>query len=226
MAHKTDLVTYEQLLTIKQCLNSRDPMVFLEEYFIKTKAWSNDMLPYTGESIFVRRLVADKLQRINQKLQTELQMELLVTYGYRHQDIQKKYFDEMIKKLKPINDGLSEHELYAKVHEFIAVPAVAGHPTGGAVDLTLLRNGVEVDMGTKIADFTDPLKLPTFAECITEEQRKNRLILREYMLWERFAPFNGEWWHFSFGDKEWAYWYGEEIANYPQIEFTFKNVNG
>lgn len=224
MITDTEIVTYEQLLTIKQCSYSMEPMVSLEQYSIKTKPWSDDMLPYTGNMIFVRRLVANKLQRINRRLQTEHGMELLVTYGYRHQDVQKKYFNEMLGKFRLSETELSEHSLFTKTHDFIAVPSVAGHPTGGAVDLTLIRSDIGLDMGTKIADFSDPLKLPTFSPYITEEQMKNRLMLREYMLGEEFTPFNGEWWHFSFGDKEWAYWHGHESSQYAQIEFTFKNI--
>jgi D-alanyl-D-alanine dipeptidase len=26
------------------------------------------------------------------------------------------------------------------------------------------------------------------------------------------APFDGEWWHFSYGDREWAKYYEEEAA--------------
>ncbi len=40
------------------------------------------------------------------------------------------------------------------------------------------------------------------------------------MLTAGFAPFDGEWWHFSFGDREWARFYGAENALYEQIQFA------
>jgi D-alanyl-D-alanine dipeptidase len=33
-----------------------------------------------------------------------------------------------------------------------------------------------------------------------------------------FAPFDGEWWHFSYGDREWAYFYKKKNALYGQIK--------
>jgi D-alanyl-D-alanine dipeptidase len=32
-----------------------------------------------------------------------------------------------------------------------------------------------------------------------------------------FAPFYGEWWHFSYGDREWAAVYGEPAALYGPL---------
>ena len=37
------------------------------------------------------------------------------------------------------------------------------------------------------------------------------------MLEEGFAPYDGEWWHFSFGDKEWAFYYKKDKALFNQI---------
>jgi len=42
--------------------------------------------------------------------------------------------------------------------------------------------------------------------------------LREAMVRAGFAPFNGEWWHFSYGDPEWAALWGEPAALYKQLE--------
>jgi len=33
-----------------------------------------------------------------------------------------------------------------------------------------------------------------------------------------FAPFTGEWWHFSYGDREWAAIWGRDAAIYEQLE--------
>jgi D-alanyl-D-alanine dipeptidase len=40
------------------------------------------------------------------------------------------------------------------------------------------------------------------------------------MLGVGFAPFDGEWWHFSYGDKEWAAYYNKPNAVYEQIDFS------
>ena len=124
-------------------------------------------------------------------------------------------------KMRERHPGASEEELDELTHPLIAVPRVAGHPTGGAVDVALVdREGVRLDMGSAIADFARPWLLPTFSKLVTEAQRKNRLILHDVMVEGGFAPFYGEWWHFSYGDREWAAFYGEKRALYGQIDVS------
>lgn len=36
-----------------------------------------------------------------------------------------------------------------------------------------------------------------------------------------FAPYDGEWWHFSFGDKEWAFYYKKEATLFEQKSENF-----
>ena len=237
MGRGKKIVTYKNLLTVTEG-KSMEPMVPLSKFKIRTCIQKEDMFRYTGNEIFVREEVAKRLvwvrSEICSKLHIDIQrleklknLELVVTYGYRHPEVQKEYFEKILTKLyfehnHEINQSIL---LYPEAHNYVAVPNVAGHPTGGAVDVTLYADGVELDMGTKIADFSKPELIPTFSPHITPEQLENRLVLRGHMMSQGFAPFNGEWWHFSYGDKEWAYWNHEKKSIYQQIEFTFKNVN-
>ena len=109
-------------------------------------------------------------------------------------------------------DALMEY-----VHLHVAVPDVAGHPTGGAIDLTLADENDALDMGSAYGDFSTPL-YHAFAEGTTEAQRANRMLLRQVMVEAGFAPFTGEWWHFSCGDREWAAIWDQPAALYEQLE--------
>ena len=223
---KKEILTYEDLLTVEDAnyingTTSDEEMVsindaseiiihdhgfrFSEELFFQVKP-PEDMQPYTGNDIFLRENALSKLVSVARNLKA-YSLRLLVVYGYRHPDLQQKYFTEILEKLSGENKNLSEKELYSLAHNFIAVPEVAGHTTGGAVDVTLVgKSGKELDMGTNIYDFSDPQKIITFTKKVTAEQIKNRMLLRIAMEYAGFVPFNGEWWHFSFGDKEWAFW--------------------
>lgn len=150
--------------------------------------------------VWVRKTVAEKLGRI---------AGLIVAEGYRHPEEQERLFLQ----------ELLVHQNIEKAHQFIALPSVAGHPTGGAVDVTL-----PLDMGGSIKDFSQPEKLPTFSACITPCQAKNRKLLHDLMIGEGFAPFYGEWWHFSYGDREWAAFYGYPKTLYGPV-FTFLKNN-
>jgi zinc D-Ala-D-Ala dipeptidase len=110
---------------------------------------------------------------------------------------------------------VSDADLIAATHRIIALPEVAGHPTGGAVDIQILGSGQPIDMGTKIWEFVPDSF--TFSPFIDRSAWSNRQLLRRVMTTAGFAPFDGEWWHFSYGDREWAKHYGEQAAIYEQI---------
>lgn len=86
----------------------------------------------------------------------------------------------------------------------------SSHSRGAAVDLTLvnLKTGKELDMGSHF-DFFDE-RSNTDSKNITEEQRKNRMLLKELMEGKGFKNFSQEWWHFSFKPEP-----------YPEKSFDF-----
>ena len=180
------------------------------------------MQPYTGGTVFVRWTVLQKLREAG-KLLSEApgDCQLEVVYGYRAPEVQRRLFEEHKDRLKNEFEG---EDLIAATHRVIAVPEVAGHPTGGAVDVQILADGKPADMGTKIWDF-----LPdsfTFSPFISKTAWNNRQLLRRLMMAVGFAPFDGEWWHFSYGDREWARYYGEGAAVYGQVEVTGNCTQG
>lgn len=67
------------------------------------------------------------------------------------------------------------------------------HNAGGAVDLTLVRDGRRLDMGTRYDDLSP--RAHTYAA--TGRALRNRLTLRDAMGRFGFAPYDREWWHFE-----------------------------
>ncbi|MDP3989216.1 MAG: M15 family metallopeptidase [bacterium] len=183
----------------------------------------SDMRPYLGDFIFVREKVAKKLGEVQQFLSERYGYNLCIIDGYRHPDVQKSYFEERRAILSQSNPNLTPTELDQATHIFIAVPSIAGHPTGGAVDLTLMnKNGSPLDMGMRVADFNNAKKMATFAGGLTNRQKKNRKILLDAMIKMDFAPFYGEWWHFSYGDREWAWQKRKKQAIYGPTDLKIK----
>lgn len=179
-----------------------------------------DMKIYLDNNIVVRKTVAEKLFEISIKLKEQNHdLKLRVVYGYRHPNVQLEYFENIKSEIKKNNPNDTEDELNEKTHLFIADPRVAGHPTGGAVDITITTIDGDLDMGTKIADFSDANKIQTFSLLINEEQKNNRKLLHDLMIDAGFAPFYGEWWHFSYGDLEWAYFYNKKSSIYSKIDY-------
>lgn len=67
------------------------------------------------------------------------------------------------------------------------------HNVGRAVDLTLIRDGRQLPMGSAYDDLS--ARANTYSA--TGEALQNRLILRHAMERFGFAPYDREWWHFE-----------------------------
>jgi len=220
MSDKPRILTYRELLEV-QSSEINEPMLVVQEEApeIVCQYGQFDMLPYTGERMLIRKTVLEKLRAAQNNLSKKAPGTFLkLVYAYRHPEVQKRYFEEVCKKLLRAEPNLDRQLLNEKAHLLIAVPKVAGHPTGGAVDVTLTRVGKDLDMGTAIADFSKPEVIPTFSDKINDLERENRMLLRAVMLEQEFAPFDGEWWHFCYGDREWAGYYRKIATLYEPID--------
>ena len=168
----------------------------------------------------VRETVKRKLDRVDRKLKRiKSSLQIVVAYGFRSLEVQQKYFNEQKEKYLETFGMPQKENIDEIIHRKVAVPEVAGHPTGGAVDVFVedTETGMPLELGTPI--FTlDSKDTYAFSPYISKAAKKNRNMLREAMLSEGFAPYDGEWWHFSFGDKEWAAYYKEPYAVYDQKE--------
>ncbi len=172
------------------------------------------------QKIFMRKMLADKLYNVQERLLSQdTDLTLIVTEGYRHPFYQEHYYLQQFLTLSREYPQLTCDALEELTHQFVALPSVAGHPTGGAVDVSISREGKEIDMGGTIADFSRIELLPTFSSHINETQAENRRLLHDAMLAEGFAPFYGEWWHFSYGDREWAAFYEQLHTLYAPIYY-------
>ncbi len=186
---------------------------------IASRQIDESMYKFTGEDVYVRESVSERLTEAVERLaERDSKLQLEVVYGYRALSIQTRLFD--IEKAK-LADQFRGEDLLEAAHKWIASPDVAGHPTGGAVDIQILKDGVPLDFGTKIWEFTRDSY--TFSPFVSREAWQNRQLLRQVMLESGFAPYDGEWWHFSYGDKEWTRYYNQPAALYEQIEFSTNN---
>ena len=79
---------------------------------------------------------------------------------------------------------------------FLANPHTGSpHSRGVAIDLTLLKNGTELDMGTAFDDFTPASYHPDIS--ISAQAQINRKILLGIMTAAGWDFYQNEWWHYQ-----------------------------
>ena len=170
----------------------------------------------TGKKLFLRTSACEKLVKARTILKEKHpEHELYHVYAYRSLAIQRSSYIEAAEELGL--SGRDDLQAREEIHKYIAVPEVSGHPTGGALDLMIADpQGVPLDYGTKIHEMSEDSQY--HSENISDGAKKNRQQLRNLMMQVGFAPYDGEWWHFSYGDREWAKYYDEPNAHYEQTE--------
>ncbi len=92
---------------------------------------------------------------------------------------------------------------------YVADPSKGSiHNRGCAVDITLVDStGKELDMGTPF-DFFGEASSHNYIG-VSEDVKKNRLLLKEIMLKHNFKSFDSEWWHYNLKDGSM-----EKLANF------------
>jgi D-alanyl-D-alanine dipeptidase len=188
------MVRYRDLITVKSTDN-REPFfaVDKENLFYGYLRGMDDMQDYFSGKIIVRGTVYEKLKKADRNLRIAYpDYRLYITYGYRSLEIQTQRF---LKQLSITSRGRffsNPFDLYEEAHRFIAVPTVSGHPTGGAVDVTIVNRSSNtfIDFGSDIYDF-ESKKCYVETAGIPDKARRNRLLLRKLMLDQGFAPFDG-----------------------------------
>ena len=140
--------------------------------------------------------------------------------AYRSFDDQMNSWKERLEQTRKEFPNYTEEEVIRATSLRVAhvedKSNVGGHQTGGAIDITLTKDGKEIDMGTKYEEYNK--KTITHNDLITDEQKKNRFYLKKKLEKHGFNNFPSEWWHFSYGDKMWAAYKYKKTCIYGYIE--------
>jgi len=173
-------------------------------------AYLRQGLPGAAETCLVRETVARKLVLAADKLPRG--WGILIFDALRSLAVQRALYDQFRAAVVRERPGLSPRELEEVLDEFVAIPVKrldrpSPHATGGAVDLTLCRDGVPLDMGTGFDDFSALAHtgaLERNCPAGLEQARDNRRILYHLMASVGLVNYASEWWHFAYGERQWA----------------------
>lgn len=166
----------------------------------------------------VRKVIFEKL--IQAKSTLPVGLNFMIYETYRPKKFQEKLWAITYDKMKSANPGSTEQEIIALTETFTANPydgIGSGHMAACAVDLTLCDdNGVELDMGTAMHE--KGILTATMADGLTDEAIKNRAILKDSMEGAGLINYPPEWWHYSYGDHQWAWLTHKKEALYGPID--------
>lgn len=216
-----------------QSINNNDPLVrvvtkdkiLVEPYWILENDWEGKRYSdYIAEHpdydcvVYVRSELATRLQVAAEML--EAKYRLVIRAGHRPIEVQKKLLIDCADDYKEDHPGVTDEEAMQHARTFVNDPdlTLPPHVCGAAVDVDVLdtKSGQLIDFGSKVND--DNEKSFLYYPNLTPEQKNNRLMLVKVMLSADFASCKPEWWHFSYGDQVWAWFYGEENSLYSPVD--------
>lgn len=123
--------------------------------------------------------------------------------------------DHFARWARNYSDTLTKHAFYPDKDKRVLfkegyIAYHSGHTRGSTVDLTLVdeKTGKDVDMGSPF-DMLSDISHPSSPN-VTEQQKKNRMMLRDMMVKGGFKPMSTEWWHFTLVNEP-----------FPDTYFTF-----
>lgn len=214
------------------CLNLKEPLVKVSptDKITVEPVWELDSdfdgimyAEYISEhpeydGIYLRQEVLSRLEKAADNLPN--QYKLVLRAGHRPLDVQRRILQDCIKDYKLNNPESTDKEALEHARTFVDDPRVSlpSHCGGGSVDVELF----DVSKN-RLVDFGSPRDLDSevsflHSEEVGAEQNQNRMLLLTTMLNAGFASVYSEWWHFSYGDQVWAWFYGHKDSLYGAID--------
>jgi len=145
---------------------------------------------------------------------------LVVHEGLRSIDRQRALFAGYLAELRDLYPDAGQQELQSLCSRFVAPVDVAPHVAGAAVDVSLCdADGSPVDLGTPVDASPESSAGACYfsAAGISAEARRLRHALAWAMCACGFVNYPTEWWHWSYGDRYWAYVVGSPAALYGPL---------
>ena len=175
--------------------------------------------------IWLRESVYERLLNASEKLPAGLRF--IIWDGWRSYELQSTLYNKLLSRI--ISQGIPEIQAREQASIFVAIPSkspenVSGHLTGGSIDLTIADiHGHYLDMGGNF-DETENHSYTNYYDNSNEDQtaKENRKLLLEIMESSGFSNYPNEWWHFDYGNKNWALRTEADHAFYGYTEPPFK----
>lgn len=192
--------------------DNQEPLVDLREQEVILYGDSPE-IPNNTDYIKVRSTVYEKLMQAQASLPDGLR--LCLYEGYRSLTLQEKLFNAMLERVQTEHPHWSQERIFRKATALVSpvthlngIKNIPPHATGGAVDVYLVDKSLQlVDMGMHPKDWLTEkfLVSETTSSLISPQARQNRQIMSRSLEAVGFVNYPTEFWHWSYGDRYWAY---------------------
>lgn len=202
------------MIVIKECNES---LVDLKKYcpgiIIDLARWRRKQ----EKTVYLRRSVAKIINKAKSYLPKG--MTFIIGDAWRPQYVQQKIQQRFIGWFSYKNPTWSRKRVIKEIEKYVA-PATgkfaSGHMTGSAVDIRLIKNGRRVPMKSSKLTYqenalSDQPKLPM-------SLKKNREIMFQVLKKAGLSNYPKEYWHWSYGDIQWAKRNKKKVAIYGVIK--------
>ncbi|MBI1293670.1 hypothetical protein GC175_01780 [bacterium] len=178
---------------------------------------------YAGSNtLYARKSVCGMLKSVAAELAPAY--ELILFDAYRPIEYQRMRYRSVFDSLRTKYPLKTDEEIEALTFAVVFPPdedpsKPPPHATGGAVDVAIASNGALLDFGSSygIYNETENPRHLTNSSLVNEVQRQNREMLIRVMVKAGFSNYPGEWWHFMYGDREYAVYEGFSHAFYGRV---------
>jgi zinc D-Ala-D-Ala dipeptidase len=181
-------------------------------------------VPNNTDYTKMRKSVYEKLIEAQSNLPKN--MRFCLYEAYRSLDVQSLIFNDYNSKIKSQYLNASEDEIWLRTTQLVSplinrdgTKNIPPHSTGAAIDVYLIDvdSHEPFDMGIHprdwMQDLTGEVSL-TLSNVISSEEKRNRQIMSEALSNAGFINYPTEYWHWSYGDRYWAYFVGAKHAIY------------
>lgn len=183
-------------------------------------------IPNNTDYTKMRKSVYERLVAAQNRLPKGLRLR--VYEALRSLDLQQMLFDNYHAKIKTANPGLTTAEIFKETTRLVSPVINADgsknippHSTGAAVDVYLIdEQGTVLDMGIRTEDWAQDLDgsiSVTDSTKISPAAQQYRKIMSEVLTQAGFVNYPTEYWHWSYGDRYWAYFKQQAYAIYDSV---------
>lgn len=209
----------EPLVTAKPSARLRVEPIWTVIGDSEGRAYADYMAEHPSyDSVYVRQGLLERLRRAAGLLPEGY--SLVVRAGHRPPAVQSRLLMEVMWDYLKSHPGATNVKALEHARMYVSDPDIKlpPHCCGAAVDIELY----DTTRGN-LADCGSPINLDAaishlHSDKVTAGQRANRMVLLNAMLAAGFASYYPEWWHFSYGDEVWAWFYGKANCLYDVVE--------